>query len=132
MSSFVKQPAGYLSKREQQIMELVYQRGLLTATEAMELLPGAPSNSTVRTLLRILEDKEHLKHEEVDGRYVYTSVHPRQSAARSALKGLVQTFFEGSAGDVVAALLTEEGAKMSPSELDRLQGMIDRAREEGR
>jgi len=128
----LKQPAGYLSKREQQIMELVYQRERLTATEAMELLPGAPSNSTVRTLLRILEQKGHLRHEEEEGKYVYFPVAPRQSAARQALDGVVRTFFRGSVGDVVATLLSEEGNKLSHDEIDRLQRMIDQAREEGR
>ncbi|AIE84803.1 BlaI/MecI/CopY family transcriptional regulator [Fimbriimonas ginsengisoli] len=128
----MKQPAGYLSKREQQIMELVYQREHLTAGEASELLPGAPSNSTVRTLLRILEEKGHLRHIEKDGRYTYVPVRPRQSAARSALDGVIKTFFRGSVGDVVATLLTEEGSKLSLDELDRLQSMIQEAREEGR
>ncbi len=128
----MKQPAGYLSKREQQIMELVYQREHLTAAEAEEHLPGAPSNSTVRTLLRILEEKGHLRHEERDGKYVYLPVHPRQSAARQALDGVVRTFFQGSVSDVVATLLRDESGKLSAEELDHLQRMIDRAREEGR
>ena len=129
----MKQPAGsYLSKREQQIMELVYQRERLTAVEATELLPGAPSNSTVRTLLRILEEKGRLRHVEEDGKYVYLPVRPRQAAARTALQGVVETFFKGSVSDVVAALLSEEAGKISDEELGRLQEMIDKAREEGR
>jgi BlaI family transcriptional regulator, penicillinase repressor len=128
----VKQPAGYLSKREQQIMELVYQREQLSAAEAVELLPGAPSNSTVRTLLRILEEKGHLSHEAREGKYVYLPVRPRQSAARQALDGVIHTFFRGSVSDVVATLLTDESGKLSADELDQLQKMIDRAREEGR
>lgn len=129
----MKQPAGsYLSKREQQIMELVYQRERLTAAEAMELLPGEPSNSTVRTLLRILEEKGSLRHVEEDGKYVYLPVRPRQAAARTALNGVVETFFKGSVSDVVAALLSEESGKLSTDELARLQQMIDKAKEEGR
>ncbi|MGV3617264.1 MAG: BlaI/MecI/CopY family transcriptional regulator [Fimbriimonas sp.] len=128
----MKQPAGYLSKREQQIMELVYQREHLTAAEAEALLPGAPANSTVRTLLRILEEKGHLRHEEREGKYTYFPIRPRQSAARQALDGVVRTFFRGSVSDVVATLLTDESGKLSADDLDRLQGMIDRAREEGR
>jgi BlaI family penicillinase repressor len=128
----LKQPAGYLSKREQQIMELVYQRERLTAAEASELLPGAPSNSTVRTLLRILEDKGQITHREEDGKYVYYPVQARQSVARQALGGIVNTFFRGSVSDVVATLLSEEGDKMSSEELDRLQRLIDQAREEAR
>ena len=128
----LKKERSYLSKREQQIMELIYQRERLSATEASELLPGSPSNSTVRTLLRILEEKKQLKHIEEDGKYIYLPVAPRKAAARSALKGVVDTFFKGSVGDVVAALLTEESAKLSDDELERLQKMIDQAREEGR
>lgn len=129
----MKQSAdSYLSKREQQIMELVYQRERLTATEATELLPGKPSNSTVRTLLRILEEKGSLRHVEEDGKYVYFPVHPRQAAARTALQGVVKTFFKGSVSDVVAALLSEKSGGLSDEELGRLQEMIDKAREEGR
>jgi len=130
--SSVKQPAGYLSKREQQIMELVYQREQLTANEATELLPGSPSNSTVRTLLRILEEKGQLCHAEVEGKYVYSAAQPKQSAAKLALGGVLRTFFRGSVSDVVATLLSEESAHLSTEELDRLQGLIDQAREEPR
>ena len=113
-------------------MELVYQRERLTAVEAAELLPGNPSNSTVRTLLRILEEKGRLRHVEEDGKFVYLPVHPRQAAARTALKGVMETFFKGSVSDVVAALLNEEGGKLTSEELVRLQEMIDKAKEEGR
>jgi predicted transcriptional regulator len=113
-------------------MELVYQREQLCAAEAAELLSGAPSNSTVRTLLRILEEKGHLRHEARDGKYVYLPVRPRQSAARQALDGVIRTFFQGSVSDVVATLLADESARLSATELDQLQEMIDRAREEGR
>lgn len=128
----MKQPAGYLSKREQQIMELAYQRERVTANELATLLPGSPSNSTVRTILRILEEKGELRHLEEDGKYVYLPAKPRQAAAKSALRGLVDTFFRGSVSDVVATLLTEESDKLSGEELDRLETMIQRAREEGR
>ncbi len=86
--------ANYLSKREQEIMDLVYERGRLTSNEATELLSGAPSNSTVRTLLRILEEKGKLTHHEVDGRFIYMPVVPRVSAARQALDGVMKTFFQ--------------------------------------
>ena len=122
----------YLSKREQQIMELVYQRERLIAIEATELLPGNPSNSTVRTLLRILEEKGQLRHVEQDGKYVYFPVSQKKVAARSALDDVIETFFKGSVSDVVAALLTEDASKISEDELDRLQKMIDKARAEGR
>ena len=122
--------SSYLSKREQEIMDLVYQRGRLTTSEAMEVLSGNPSNSTVRTLLRILEDKGQLSHTEVDGRYFYIPVVPRQSAASTALKGVIKTFFSGSVSDVVAALLSDDTAAMSEEDLDRLQKLINAARKE--
>jgi predicted transcriptional regulator len=125
-------PSAYLSKREQEIMDLAYRLGRLTTGEATERLSGSPSNSTVRTLLRILEEKGQLSHEEVDGRYVYYPAVPRTSAARQALQGVIRTFFSGSVGDVVAALLSDEGTKMSEQELDRLQRMIDEARKDGK
>lgn len=122
--------SNYLSKREQEIMDLVYQCGRLTTSEATEMLSGAPSNSTVRTLLRILEEKGQLTHTEVEGRYFYLPVVPRQSAAHTALKSLMRTFFSGSVSDVVAALLSDETSTMSDEELDRLQGLIDSARKD--
>lgn len=128
----MRQPKSYLSKREQQIMELVYRREKITANEAVEALPGTPSNSTVRTILRILEEKGHLRHTEEDGKYVYVPVHPPRAAAKSALKGVVETFFKGSVTDVVAALLKDEDSKLSDDELARLRAMIDAAREEER
>ena len=122
----------YLSKREQEIMDLVYERGHLTSNEAMDLLTGAPSNSTVRTLLRILEEKGQLTHEERDGRYIYVPVVSRVSAARQALDGVMRTFFKGSVGDVVAALLDADEAQLSSADLDRLQALINQAREDGK
>ncbi len=127
----IMRPSNYLSKREQEIMDLVYERGHLTSSKAMELLSGAPSNSTVRTLLRILEEKGQLTHEERDGRYFYLPVVPRVSAARQALDGVMKTFFRGSVGDVVAALLGDDQAHLSGEDLDRLQELINQAREEG-
>jgi len=124
-------PSSYLSKREQEIMDLVYTHGRITTIDAMDKLSGAPSNSTVRTVLRILEEKGHLVHKEEDGRYIYFPVTPRVSAASQALKGVVRTFFSGSVGDVVAALLSDDSSKISVEELDRLQRMIEEARKEG-
>jgi predicted transcriptional regulator len=123
--------SGYLSKREQEIMDLAYRHGRLTTSEATEMLSGAPSNSTVRTLLRILEEKGQLSHEVVDGKFIYNPSVPRHSAAQKALHAVMRTFFSGSVGDVVAALLSDEGAKMSQAELDRLQSLINEARREG-
>jgi len=122
--------ATYLSKREQEIMDLVYRRGSLTTSEATELLSGAPSNSTVRTLLRILEEKGQLKHTEEDGRYIYFPVVARSSAAIQALQGVVRTFFSGSVGDVVAALLSDQTSKITDEELESLQKLIQEARGE--
>jgi predicted transcriptional regulator len=124
----MKLPGGYLSKREQQIMEEIYRRERVTANELVDVLPGGPSNSTVRTLLKLLEEKGHLKHEEVDGRFVYSASQSKSTAAQSALQGLVSTFFKGSVGDAVAALLDNESMQLSDSELNDLQALIDQAR----
>lgn len=124
------QPKTYLSRREQQIMELVYQRERVTAAEVTELLPGEASNSTVRTMLRLLEEKGKLRHIEKGGKYIYLPVEPRQASGRSALLRVAETFFRGSIGDVVVTLLSEDGYKLSDEELDRLQEAIEKARTE--
>jgi len=111
-------------------MDLAYRHGRLTTSEATDLLSGSPSNSTVRTLLRILEEKGQLRHTEEEGKYVYVPVVPRKSAASQALRGVIRNFFSGSVGDVVATLISESGAAMSDEELDRLQRLIDEARKE--
>lgn len=121
-----------LSRRERQIMDLLYRLGQATAAEVMAALPGEPSDSTVRTQLRILEEKGHVRHHEEGLRYVYTAAVPRQSARKSALKHLVDTFFDGSAEQAVTALLGGEARRLSPEELDRLELMIRKARREGR
>ena len=126
----VKSPA--LSKRERQIMEVVYRLGAATATEVQDGLPNPPSYSAVRALLRILEDKGHLKHD-VDGtRYVYRPTVRREKAGSQALASLVDTFFGGSAGMAAAALLDEASRTLSKGELDQLETLIARARKEGR
>jgi len=102
-----------LTRRERQIMDILFRRGRATAAEVMADLPGEPSYSTVRTQLRVLEEKGHVRHEEEGLRYVYTAVVRRQAARKSALKHLVDTFFEGSAEKAVAALLGGEAAKVS-------------------
>ena len=119
-----------LSRRERQIMEAVYARGQATAADVLAALPDPPSYSAVRALLRILEDKGHLKHKEKDGRYVYLPTHPRGRAARSALRQLLSTFFDGSVEKAVAALLDSSDANLSDDELDRLAKLIDEARRE--
>jgi predicted transcriptional regulator len=119
-----------LTRRERQIMDILYRRGRATAAEVMEDLPGSPSYSTVRTQLRVLEEKGHVRHEEVGLRYVYAAAVPRHAARRSALKHLLNTFFDGSAEKVVNALVGE-GARLSPDELDRIAALIDKARKDG-
>ena len=119
----------YLSPREQQIMEILYRfdRGL-SATEVMDGLPDDLSNSAVRTFLRILEHKGHLKHEEKMGRYIYKPTRPRSLAARLATRKLIGTFFDGSASKAVALLLTDPDEPVSAEELDRIAALIAEAR----
>jgi predicted transcriptional regulator len=120
-----------LTRRERQIMDVLYRRTRATAAEVMAELPGEPNYSTVRTQLRVLEDKGHVRHEEEGGRYVYAPAVPRHAARKSALKHLVETFFDGSAEQVVAAVLGGEASRLSDEELDRVSALIDKARKEG-
>jgi BlaI family transcriptional regulator, penicillinase repressor len=120
-----------LTRRERQIMDVLYRRTRATAAEVMAELPGEPNYSTVRTQLRVLEDKGHVRHEEEGGRYVYAPAVPRHAARKSALKHLVETFFDGSAEQVVAAVLGGEASRLSEEELDRVSALIDKARKEG-
>jgi predicted transcriptional regulator len=120
-----------LTRRERQIMDILFRRGRATAAEVMAELPGDPSYSTVRTQLRVLEEKGHARHEEEGLRYVYMPAVRVQSARKSALKHLVDTFFDGSAEKAVAALLGGEGAKVSAEELDRIADLIAKARKGG-
>jgi len=120
-----------LSRRERQIMDILYRRGRATAGEVMEELPGEPSYSTVRAQLRVLEDKGHVTHEEEGLRYVYTPAVPRHAASKSALRQLVDTFFDGSAEQAVSALLGGEAARLSDAELERLAATIANARKDG-
>jgi predicted transcriptional regulator len=124
-----KNPHINLSRRERQIMDLLYRRGRATAAEVQQELPDPPGYSAVRAMLRVLEEKGHIRHEEANLRYVFLPTAPRAQAVRVALKHMVETFFEGSAERAVAALLDE---KLSDDELDRLAKMIDSAKKEGR
>lgn len=119
---------GTLSRRERQILDILYQRNRATAHEVREALPDSPSYSTARALLRILEEKGHIRHEEEDGRYVYLPAVPRGSAGQSALRHLAQTFFDGSAAQVMAALLDSETVRLPKAELDRLAELVAQAR----
>jgi len=112
-------------------MDVIYQRGRATVAEVLEDIPDPPGYSAVRAMLRLLEEKGHVRHEQDGPRYVFLPVVNRDRARRSALKHVVRTFFDGSATDAVAALLDGDG-KLSDSELDRLSTMIERARQEGR
>ena len=117
-----------LTRRERQIMDVLFRRGRATAAEVMDDLPGTSSYSTVRTQLRVLEEKGHVRHEEEGVRYIYTPAVRRHAARKSALKHLVDTFFDGSAEKAVAALLGGEASRVSGDELDRISELITRAR----
>jgi predicted transcriptional regulator len=119
--------ASTLSRRERQIMDILYRMGRATAAEVMESLSGEPTYSTVRTQLRVLEEKGHVRHEDHGLKYVYFPAVPRTAARKSALRHLVDTFFEGSAEHAVAALLGGEGARLTDEELERISDMVKRA-----
>lgn len=120
-----------LSRRERQIMDILYRRGRATAGEVMDELSGSPSYSTVRTQLRVLETKGHVRHEAEGLRYVYIPALPRHAARRSAVRHLVETFFEGSSAKAVAALLGGDAARLTDGELQRIAALIEKARKEG-
>lgn len=117
-----------LSRRERQIMDVIYRLGQATVTDVLERLPDPPSYSAVRAMLRILEEKAHLRHEQDGPRYVYSPTVPRETAKESALKHLLRTFFGGSTEAAVAALLDLKGEDLSEPELERLSHLIDEAR----
>ncbi len=121
-----------LSRRERQIMDIIYQRTQATAAEVMEHLPDAPSYSAVRALLRVLEEKGHVRHKQDGPRYVFLPTVSRDRAQKSALRQVVGTFFEDSAEQTVAALLDMTAKDMSDAELDRLSEVIEQARKDGR
>ena len=125
-------PPALLTRRERQIMDVLYRLGRATAAEIMDGVPGAPGYSTVRTQLRVLENKGHVKHEEQGLRYIYMPTVPRRSARKSALKHLVDTFFDGSSAKAVAALLGGEAAKVSDEELERIAALVKSVRSESR
>jgi len=117
-----------LSRRERQIMDVVYRLGRASVGDVLERIPDPPSYSAVRALMRILEEKKHLRHEQDGPRYVYLPTVPRDTAQRSALSHLVRTFFHGSTEAAMAALLEMDDGGLSEAELDRISGMIDQAR----
>ncbi|MFY9724534.1 MAG: BlaI/MecI/CopY family transcriptional regulator [Bryobacteraceae bacterium] len=121
-----------LSRRERQIMEILYERGKASAAEVRQAMPDAPGYSAVRALLRVLEQKGHVRHEEQGLRYVYLPVVARNKASRSAVKQLMDTFFAGSPEQIVAALLDVSSARLTREELDRMAAMIEQAKKEGK
>ena len=125
------QPHLDLSRRERQIVDILYAQGHATAAEVQAALPEPPSYSAVRAMLRILEEKGHVRHEQDGPRYVYLPTVARGNAQRSAMRHMLQTFFDGSAEQAISALLDDSSAKLSSAELDRLARMIDTARKSG-
>ena len=120
-----------LSRRERQIIDILYAQGRATAAEVQAALPDPPSYSAVRAMLRILEEKGHVKHEQDGPRYVYVPTVARDNAKRSALRHMLQTFFDGSTEQAISALLDDSSTRLSDRELDRLARIIDQARRTG-
>ena len=123
---------GGLSRRERQIMEILYQCGKASASEVLNAMDDAPSYSAVRAMLRVLEEKGHVKHENDGLKYVYVPVVARDKAKRSAVKHLLGTFFSDSPEQVVAALLDVSAKRLTNEELDRMTALIERAKKEGK
>ncbi|MGH9722492.1 MAG: BlaI/MecI/CopY family transcriptional regulator [Bryobacteraceae bacterium] len=119
-----------LSRRERQIMDILYRQGRATAAEVQEGLPDPPSYSAVRAMLRVLEEKGHVRHEEESLRYVFLPTVPRDKAKRSAMKHLLETFFDNSAEKAVAALLDVSAARLSRDDLNRMTELIEKAKKE--
>ena len=120
-----------LSRRERQILDILYARGRATAAEVQAALPDPPSYSSVRALLRILEEKGHVRHEADGPRYVFSPRLAPSRARRSAVRHLLDTFFNGSSGDAVVALLDESAKTLTPEQLARIESIIDSARKRG-
>jgi len=121
-----------LSRRERQIMDVLHERREATAAEVLSALPDAPSYSAVRALLRIMEEKGHIRHRTERGRYVYLPRGSSEAASRSALRRVVSTFFRGSTTQAMAALLKNADTELSDSEIEKLQQIINKAKTEGR
>ena len=119
-----------LSRRERQIMDVLFRLGRATADEVLKALPGTPTSSTVRTQLRVLEAKGHVRHEEVGRRFVYTPVPARAQVRRSALRHVMETFFDGSVENVVAALVGGDVGRLSDEELARLATLLKKTKED--
>jgi len=122
----------HLSRRERQIMDIVYARGAATASEVLTQIPDEPTRTTVRTLLRILEEKGHLTHRKQGREFVFSPTIPRERVGQSALRRVLRTFFEGSLEKAVASHLSDPAAELPDDELKRLRGMIEAARKKGK
>ncbi len=125
-------PEPAVSRRERQIMDVLYARGKASANEIQEALPGTPSNSTVRTILRVLERKGLVRHIEEGLRYLFLPVVPRSAARKSALQREMRTFFDGSAKEAVAAFLDPGAFSLTREDLDELSQMLEKARKESK
>jgi predicted transcriptional regulator len=123
---------GSLSRRERQIMDILYQRGKASASDVREAMEAAPGYSAVRAMLRVLEEKGHVRHQAEGLKYVYVPVVARDKAKRSAVKHVMETFFNGSAEQIVAALLDVSSTRLTREELDRMSEMIEQAKREGK
>jgi predicted transcriptional regulator len=121
-----------LSRRERQIMDILYRSGKASASEVRIAMPDPPSYSAVRAMLRVLEEKGHVKHREEGLKYVFTPVVAREKAKRSAVRHVMETFFNGSAEQIVAALLDVSSTSLTREELDRMAEMIEKAKQEGK
>jgi len=123
-----EKPGDGLSRRERQIMDVIFARGAATAAEVVDALPDPPTKTAIRTLMRILEEKGRLKHELRGREFVYQPTQPRSRAAQSAFHRVLKTFFEGSLEKAVAAHLAAPASKLTPAELERLADLIQQAR----
>src|SRR5437763_351496 len=124
-------PSG-LSRRERQIMDILYKRGKASASDVREAMDNAPSYSAVRAMLRVLEEKGHVRHQAEGLKYVYLPTVTRDKAKRTAVKHVLETFFNGSPEQIVAALLDVTSTRLTREELDRMSQMIEQAKKEGK
>ena len=123
---------GNLSKREHQIMDLVYEHGAIGSGDLERLLPGTPSNSAIRVHLRTLEAKGFLFHTEESGKFLYKPTKPRTDVAKGEVGRLLHTFFGGSITAVVSALIDQERDRLTPADIDEIKRLVEQAEKEGR
>src|SRR5258706_14963394 len=130
--SHAHERAGGFSRREREILDILYQRGKASATEVRDAMEDAPSNSAVRTLLRVLEEKGHVRRRAEGLKYVYVPAVAKEKAKRTAIKHLLETYFDGCSEQIVAALLDVSSRQLTREELDRMTEMIEKAKREGK